>query len=907
MTSHLVVRAAVVVVRAVLLLYPARFRTAFGPELLSDVHHLVAEGCCRSVWAGARAGLAAVGHATAGILPEWIRTRRRRERSHEYANGDAAMTQLWADLRLGVRRLVLAPTFTLAVVLTIATGIGLNTAMFTLVKGVILDPLPYPQPDALVAVYTRYLPSTGYDFPYFSLSGPELLDVRRDVRSLTVSAYTGASWNAAPDGSEAERVQGVAATAELFNVLGVQAVRGRTFTASDGEPGAPCVTVVSDGFWRDRLGAAVDVVGRNIRLDGRPCTIVGVMPAGFMFPTDQIRLWTPLVLDPTDIRWDRQSHPYLAIGRLAAGSTRDQAEAELELLRAAWSDRFPDHYAKGHFVVLRSLKEDLVDDLRFALLALLGAVGFVLLIVCANLAGLLLSRAEARRREVAIRTALGAARTRLVRQLLTEYLLLACVGGVLGLTLAQWMLPVLLAAHGGELPRGGAFTLDGTVLIFTALSAVLAGVIFGLAPALQLSRARVQDALAADGRTATARRSSVRLQSSLVVSEVALSVVLITGAILLLRGYVGLLRVNPGFDANGVQTFRLFTPSATYPTGGHVQRFYSELQARLAGLPGVASVGAITNLPLQSAGAPDDFQIENAPPPAAGEPARNARFLMVTPGALESLRVPLRRGRLLSDRDVRGQPLVAVINETAARMYWQSDDPIGRRIRYYGDNQPWIAVVGIVGDIRSMGLERDAPPAIYVPHAQSPRPQYEGRAMTMVIRGMTNRTASTLVPALRSTVASLDPALPLSNVLPMTTVVDRSADEPRFAALLMAFFAASALALGAVGIYGVLAYAVERRRMEIGVRLALGADRSSIYWLVLGRGLTLAVLGVVIGLGLAESVTRLLSGLLYGLRPAPVLTMTVVPLILLAAALAACAIPAWRATRVDPVLALRGE
>jgi putative ABC transport system permease protein len=907
MTSPAVVRAVVLVVRGVLLLYPPRFRTAFGPEILSDIRHAVADACRLGPWAGVRAALAALGHTAAGVLPEWVRTRRRRERSTDSSNGDAVMTQLWADLRLGGRRLVLAPTFTVAVVLTLAIGIGLNTAMFTLVKGVILDPLPYPQPDALVSVYTRYLPSTGHDFPYFALSGPELLDVRKEIRSLSVSAYIGNSWNAAPDGSDAERVQGIAATAELFEVLGVQAVRGRTFTASDGEPGAPCVTVLSDGFWRERLGAVKDAVGHNIRLDGRPCTIVGVMPVGFMFPNGQVRLWTPLALDPSDSRWGRESHPFLAIGRLTGGRTLDQAEAELDVLRAAWSERYPDHYAKGHFVVLRSLKDDLLGDLRFALLALLGAVGFVLLIVCANLAGLLLSRAEARRREVAIRTALGAARTRVVRQLLTEYLLLALVGGVLGLALARWMLPVLLAAYGGELPRGGTFTLDATVLVFTALSAMLSGVAFGLAPAVQLSRAGVQDALGADGRTATARRSSVRLQSVLVVSEVALSVVLITGAILLLRGYLGLRQLNPGFEPNGVQTFRLFTPAATYPTNGHVQRFYAALRERLAGLPGATSVGAISNLPLQSAGAPDDFIIENAQPPAPGEPARNARYLMVTPGALETLRVPLRRGRLLADRDVPGQPLVAVINETAARMYWRSEDPVGRRIRYYGDNQPWITIVGIVGDIRSSGLDRQAPPAIYVPHAQSPRPQYEGLAMTVVIRGTTNRTAPALMPSLRSTVTNLDPALPLANVLPMTTVVDRAADEPRFAAFLMAFFAASALALGAVGIYGVLAYAVERRRMEIGVRLALGADRGSIYRLVFARGLTLAVLGVIVGLFLAEAVTRMLSGLVYGLRPTPALTLTVVPLILLAAALAACAIPAWRATRVDPVLALRGE
>jgi predicted permease len=898
-----IVWAAGAAIRALLWLYPWRFRAAFGTELVSDVQHTVHEGWQRGCWTSVWIALVAIGETAGGAVPEWFARRHRRQRDPS-PKGDAAVIQMWADIRIGFRRLALTPTFTAAVVLTIALGIGLNTAMFAIVKGVILEPLPYRHPDALLSVYTRYLPSTGYDFPFFALSGPELVDVRNEVHSLLVSAYMWNNWNVAPDGSDAERVQGLSATAELFDVLGVQAVRGRTFVASDGVPGAPCVSVLSDGFWRERFGAVEDIVGRNLRLDGRPCTVVGVMPPGFMFPVQQVRLWTPLALDSSDSRWDRQNHYFLAVARLASGRTLDQAEAELRLLRATWSERYPDHYAKGHFAVLRSLKDDLVGDLRRALLVLLGAVGFVLLIVCANLAGLLLSRAEGRRREVAIRAALGAVRTRLLRQLLTEYLLLALLGGALGLLVARWSLPMLLAVYGGELPRGDRFALDGTVLIFTVLTAIVAGTAFGLVPAIQTARAD-HDALRADGRTATARRSSVRLQSVLVVSEVALSVILVTGAILLLRSYIGLRQVDPGFDSNGVQTFRLFTPSATYPTRGHVQRFYATLRERLAGLPGVVSVGAISNLPLQSAGPPDDFLIEGAPAPSSGEPARNARYLMVTPGALETLRVPLRRGRLISEQDALGQPLVAVINEAAARTYWPSDDPIGRRIRYHGDNQPWITVVGIVGDVRSMGLDRPAPPAIYVPLAQSPRPHYEGRAMTVCVRS--HITAAALVPSLRDTVRNLDSALPLANVLSMTAVIERAADQPRFAAFLMAFFACSALALGAIGIYGVLAYAVERRRMEIGVRIALGADRGRIYRLVIARGLRLAALGVFCGLVMAQGVTRTLSGLLYGVSPTHALTFTAVPLILVTVALIACAIPAWRATRVDPVLALRGE
>lgn len=816
------------------------------------------------------------------------------------------MTRLWSDTRIGFRRLRQTPVFTAAVVLTIALGIGLNTAMFSIVKGVILDPLPYREPDDLVSVYTRYPPSIGQDFSYFELSGPELLDLREHVRSLSVSAYQWSEWNTTLDGSDAERVQGASATANLFTVLGVPAALGRTFATGDDAPGAPCVTVLSDGFWRDRFGGATDIVGRDLRLDGRPCTIVGVMPPGFVFPIQQVRLWTSLALHPTHPNWGRNNHDFLAVARLAQGRTIAQAEAELRLLWRRWSSEYPDDYAKGHFVILRDLKEDLVGDLQTALLVLLGAVAFVLLIVCANLAGLVLSRAEGRRREGAIRSALGAGRARLLQQLLTEHLLLAVTGGALGLLVARWLLPLLLALYADDLPRGGRFVLDGGVLAFTSLAVVLAGVTFAFVPALRATRVDIQDALRADGRSTTTRRSSVRAQSVLVVVEVALSVVLVTGAILLLRSYAGLRQLDAGFDPQDVLTFQIFTPSTAYASREHVQQFHATLRERLAALPGVATAGAMSDLPLQSAGGSDNFVIEGAPPTGPGEPGRNARFSMVTPGAFEALRIPLRRGRLITERDGTGQPLVAVINDIAARTYWPSGDPIGRRIGYGGpDGQTWITVVGIVGDVRSMGLDRPAPPAIYVPLAQSPRPDYEGRAMTFVVRSQTNATA--LAASVRSTVMSLDASLPVDQLLPMMAVVDRAASQPRFAAYLMGFFALSALLLGAIGIYGVLAYAVERRRTEIGVRIALGADRGRVFRLVVSRGLMLAAVGGVCGLAMALAVARMLSTLLYGVSATDPSTLAAVPLLLVAVAFVAGAIPALRAARVDPVRALRGE
>ena len=521
-----------------------------------------------------------------------------------------------------------------------------------------------------------------------------------------------------------------------------------------------------------------------------------------------------------------------------------------------------------------------------------------------NLVGLLTARAEGRRREVAIRSALGGGRGRLVRQLLTEHLLLVAAGGALGLLVAWWISPVLLALYSGDLPRGGRFEIDGMLLLFTGLTSGIAGLAVGLTPAIHSTRAGVQDALR-DGRAATVRPSSVRMQGALVVAQIALSVVVIIGATLLVRSYAGLRQIDAGFDPHGVLSFRLFTPIAGYPSAGHVQSFYASLRERLAALPGVESVGAISNLPLQSGGPPDDFLIEGAPPVAPGEPSRNARYLMVTPGTIEALRIPLRRGRLLTEQDGAGQPPVVLINESAARTYWPAVDPVGRRIRYGGEDRPWITIVGVVADIRSLGLDRPAPPAIYAPLAQSPRPQYQGRGMTVILRNDTDLAG--LVQPARHAVAALDPTLPLADVLPMTTVVERSAGRSRFAALLMSLFGLSALMLGALGIYGLLGYVVERRRAEIGVRFALGATRAGVYRLVLMRGLVLAAGGVVSGLAMAVALRRMMTGLLYGVSATDPLTFAGVALALLAVAIAACAIPARRAARVDALAALRGE
>ena len=798
-----------------------------------------------------------------------------------------------------------SPGFTLVVVLTLALGIGANTAIFSVVNGVLLRPLPYEESGDLVSLYTRYLPATGYDFPYFPLSGPEYLDVREGVAAFDdAAAYTYETSNLASGSGEPQRVLGVQASGHVFDLLGSRPAFGRTFAPGEDALGGPCVTVLSYGLWRELWGGDPAAVGRDLRLDGAPCRVIGVMPKGFVFPLSDVRLWTPLRLDPTSPTWGRASHPYSAVARLRRGGSLAEAEAELEGLYARWSADFPEHYAGGHYVVLRSLHDDIVGDVRPALLVLLAAVGFVLLMMCVNLATLLLSRAESRRREVAVRAALGAGRGRIVRQLLTESLVLALAGGALGVLLTVWLLHALIGLYPDGLPRADEIAVDGVVLLFTCGVSVLTGVAFGLLPAFQGSGLRLQEALKAEGRSSMGHRTSTRIRRALVVAEVALSLMLVVGAMLLVRSYVELRRLNLGFEPAGVLTFGVEPTQAGYPDPGQVRQFFAELHARLAALRGVESVGEISNLPLVSAGPADNFIIEGRPLPEGDQPGWNARYLIVGPGAFETLRMRLRRGRLLEEGDVAGRQLVAVINETAARSYWPNEDAVGRRIRY-GEDGPWITIVGVVADVRSLSLAEAAPPAIYVAHAQAARPTYPGRFMTVVLRARGD--PQVLVPAARAAVAELDPTLPLADVRSMQQIVDLAAGGPRFTMTLMMAFAALGLLLGALGIYGVLAYAVQRRLQEIGVRVALGASSRDVLRLVVGQGMALAACGVVVGSVAAFGLTRFLSSLLFGVGATDPLSFATVALVLLTVSFAASWLPARRAVAVDPMTALRAQ
>ena len=808
-----------------------------------------------------------------------------------------------SELSLAARLLRARPLFTAVAVATLAIGIGANAAIFSVIHAVLLRPLPYPDSERLLAVYSRYLPSTGYDFPYFALSGPEFADIRARVDAFEgVAAFDLAFRNLADEGSAAERVLTMQVTAGFFDVLAVAPRSGRAFTEEEARAGRECLAVLAHDLAANlRLG-----VGSTIRLDDEPCAAIGVLPEGFFFRDERIKVWTALAIDAEDTPNNRASHPLLAIGRLRLGVSPEQTDAQLDSLRRYWSDRYPDHYAKGHFAVRRPLHEDLVGDQRQPLLLLVGAVAFVLLIVCVNLAALLLSRGETRRREFAVRHALGANRRRLVRQLLVESMLLATIGGGAGLLLANWLLAGLLALYPQRLPAAQAAAIDYRTLLLTTALVVASGLVVGVVPALGATGVRLQDALKSDTRGTTVTRRGARARSALVVGQLAMSIVLLTGAILLIRSYHRLQQVDLGVDHDRVLTFSVSIPQGRQPDPAAARRLLSAIEERLAALPDVETAAAVANLPLVSAGPPDDFVIEGRVAPPPGAPAWNARYVLATPGMFHALRIPLERGRLLSEGDVPGQPLVAVINRTAARLYWPGEDPVGRTIRYYPqDTSPSIRIVGIVGDVRSMGPDNPPPPAVYVPFAQAPRPAYEGRTMTFLVRADGN--PHDVVPSARAAVAAVDPSLPLANVRSMSAVVAGATGQPRFTTIVMSVFAGLAFLLAALGLYSILAYGVEQRTREIGIRIALGADRREIFRLIVGGGMGLALAGVLFGIPAALALSRLLEGVLSGITTTDGVTYVAVISLLTISALAASYLPARRATRIDPVVALRAE
>ena len=822
------------------------------------------------------------------------------------------METLRQDIRFGLRTLLKRPGFTLVAVLTLALGIGANSAIFSVVNAVVLRPLPYGAPERLVALWGN-LNQKGFE--ELELSAPEFVDFRQRGAHVfeDVAAYSQGGFNLTGAG-EPERIQGAYATASLFSTLGVAPLKGRAYTEEEDRPGSNDVIVISHSLWQRRFGGDLSVVGKSITLDGRPNTVVGVMPADFHFPDKDTDIWKPAAFDADLLSPNnRGSHFLNAVARLKPGFTTARAGEEVAALARAQGQENANNYPRGFGASVRPLDEEVVGpSVRTSLFVMLGAVGLVLLIACANVANLLLARAASRRKEVAVRTALGAGRARIMRQLLTESVMLALAGGAVGIVLALWGVDLLVALAPEGTPRVAEVGLDARVVGFTFGVSLLTGVIFGLVPALYSSKVDLNESLKEGGRGGTEGASRGRLRGLLVVGEFALALVLLAGAGLLVKSFTRVLEESPGFDSRGVLTMRLVLSQSKYNGYDQHRAFYSNLFTRLRQLPGVEAVGANNLLPLNGSGGSRGFLIEGRPvPQGQSHPEEQLRF--ITPGYFEAMRVPLLRGRDFEDRDVTGQTRVAVVSRSMAERHWPGEEAIGKRFAYANirrgsEHQPeWIEIVGIVGDIKHRGLDLESKPEIYVPVYQ---PLFTNRPtppLSLYVAVRTSGDPAALASSVRREVAAVDPEQPLANVRTMEERLAESVAQRRFNMTLLGVFACVALVLAGVGVYGVMAYAVARRTHEIGVRVALGAQRSDVVRLVLRQGMWLALAGVGVGVAGAYAATRLMTGLLYGVSPTDPLTFLGVSALLTAAALLACLVPARRATKVDPMVALRYE
>ncbi|MDQ3685032.1 MAG: ABC transporter permease [Acidobacteriota bacterium] len=811
------------------------------------------------------------------------------------------MTTLLQDLRYGFRMLLKNPIFTVVAVVTLALGIGANSAIFSVVNTILLRPLAYKDPDRLVLINHNY-PKLDLKA---SVSAPGYAHYRDNAQSFSsVAALTGWNVNLTGEG-EPERLQGTAVTANLFSTLGAEAARGRVFLTEEDQPGRNRVVVLSDQFWQRRFGGSPDLIDKTITLNGESYTVVGIMPPSFQFGREIgqiVDLWSPIAFTPDQLATTNLTNEYLSvIARLKPNVSFGQAQAELDAIATNLRQQYmPGMDSSGWNLALQYMNELVVGDIRPALLVLLGAVGFVLLIACANVANLLLARSAAREKEFAIRAALGAGRWRTIRQLLTESVLLALIGGGLGLLLATWGVEVLMAINEGKIPRAHEIGLDANVLTFTLVVTLLTGIIFGLAPALQVSKNNLHDTLKEGGRSGSAgTRRSVR--NLLVVTEMALAVVLLVGAGLLIRSSLGLQQVNPGFQPQNVLAMQLSLPDYKYREPPQRDVFYRQLMDGIRALPGVKAAGAISVLPMSGQDSSGSFRIEGRDVLQGQTLPHGARWA-ATSDYFKTMSVPLIKGRYFTERDGADAPGVAIIDETMARKYWPDEDPVGRRITFEGtpENRRWREIVGVVGHVKHKSLEGESRVQYYIPHPQRPSPN-----MFLVVQGTTE--PASLTTTVRATIKTLDKDLPVYKVTTMERLVTDSMAQRRFAMVLFGIFATVALVLAAVGLFGVIAYTVTQRTHEIGLRIALGAQPSDVLRLVLGQGMLLALIGVGIGLVAALALTRLMTSLLYGVSATDPVTFIGIAPLLVAVAMLACYVPARKAMRTDPMVALRYE
>jgi predicted permease len=807
------------------------------------------------------------------------------------------------DLRYAVRQLRRAPSFAAVTILTLGIAIGANTGVFSVVNAVLLEPLPYPESDRLTTLWTRYLPQSGFDIPQFALSGPEILDFQETTRTLeSVGIYYPSSRTLTGDGEAAERVRVGMYSASLLPTLGVQPELGRWFTPEEDFAGGPAVAMLSYGLWTERFGADPTIVGGSILINGVSTQVVGVMPQGFEFPAGT-RAWLPLGLT-RDSQGGRGGHGNYAVGRMADGMTSADLDAELDVIRERWAQEYEHNV--GHYVFARDMHEQVVGDAPRRLRLLMAAVALVLLIACVNIANLLLARSERRQAEVALRRTLGAGRGRITRQLATESIVLAGVSALVGLGLAQLGLRALVAIDPEALPRLDEVRLDGQVLLFTLAVTALTALLFGVLPAYLAGRRASPTLASSSSRAAGGRRRSA-LRRMLVGGEVAMSLVVVVLAGLVVRSFAALASTDPRMDPTNLVTFAVSLPESSYPDTEIVPAEMERMLAGIRPLPGVESASAATSLPFNGM-SQWDFQLNDRPARQEGEMAWNAGISHVAGDYFETLGIPILGGRAFGPEDTREGRLVAVVSEAMAQRYWPGERVIGKQFGYAFDEieTPWITIVGLVPDPVTSSLDDEPYPHVYVPQAQAGVGTYGvPRSMQVAVRGATS--AESVLPGIRQAMTDFDPDLPLYQVSTMDDIVAASFAGPRVMTNLLGLFAVVALMLAAVGVYGVISYSVAGRTREIGVRVALGAERSEITRLILGEGVRPVVLGVVVGLAGAWFSTRLVESMLYDVEPTDPLTFSTIPIVLLVVGVVATLIPALRATRIAPTEALREE
>ena len=873
--------------RSLLRLLPFDFRTDYGSELqrtFAEQHREASGPRDRArVWAENVGAILAVG-----------------PREH--------LVQLRQDIRHALRGMRRNPGFVAVALLTLALGTGANTAIFSIVHAVLLAPLPYPDAGRLVSVMNRWEGQARG-----GLSDPEYLDYAELSGSLDLAAMASGTTPISGGGGEPERVASAIVTHNLFDVLGRGPALGRGFSAGDARSDER-VVIISDAMWRERFAASPDVLGRTLLVSGNASSIVGVLPPDFVLPSDVAqgngaRILLPLRLDPGAPRVRRGGHYLTGVGRLKTDVSVAAASAEMDTIIARLIKQYPDeHVIPGFGIVVTDLREELLGDARPVLWMLGGAVALVLLLACANVANLMMARGEARRRELSVRSALGASRFRMARQLATEALVLGVVATGLGLLLAHWLIQVVLSVGPAVLPRLAEVRLNVPVIAFAAALALASTVLFGALPAWQLSRTEAGDALkdAARGGSSGARAT---VRRALVVCQVTVAMVLLVGAGLLLKSYAQVLSVPSGFDPDGVLTARVTAPTGRYPDLPAVSGFFARLVQSTRSLPGVEAVGASSGLPLAVASGDWGFDIEGRPRVNGRRPGR-ADWYAVTPGYFDALRIPVRSGRLPLESDTETASPVIFLNESAAAAMFPGQDPIGKRIRLShttGAEQPWRTIAGIVADVRQRGLDSEIRTEMFIPYRQFQHfsANVQARTMTLVVRA--GGRVESLVPSIRAELRRIDPEVPLADARLMTNVMSASVADRRLHLLLVGTFALLAVILATIGVYGMIAYDVLQRTREIGIRVALGASRGSVLSLMLRRGLTLVAVGSVIGLGAAAVLTGPFSRLLFNVGPRDFAVFGSVALLLAAAGGLASYVPAWRATRVDPLSALRHD